>query len=354
MPAVQSGTVLVTGGSGFIGAHVVRTLLIEGFHVKTTVRSTEKGEYLKKKLSDISGGGGQLEYDIVEDIEAPNAFDEAVKGVDAILHTASPFHFNSDDPNELIGPAVEGTLNCLRSAHKFNKDVKRIVVTSSVASVMTPRDTPTTFTEEDWNTHSPKEIEEKGKDASRLDFYMASKTLAERAAWKFVEEVKPSFDLATVEPPLVLGPCIHEIPTKEKLNTSIARFYELFSGVLKDATPEKLVEPMSNIVDVRDVANTHLLALTFPSASGQRFITASDRGMVTNQDFVDALHSRLGDNEAVKKNVPIGEPNAGKKINRHRFSNDKAKNTLKQTFFSQEQTAVDTFLSLQEYEKQWN
>lgn len=219
---------------------------------------------------------------------------------------------------------------------------------------MTPRDTPTTFTEEDWNTHSPKEIEEKGKDASRLDFYMASKTLAERAAWKFVEEVKPSFDLATVEPPLVLGPCIHEIPTKEKLNTSIARFYELFSGVLKDATPEKLVEPMSNIVDVRDVANTHLLALTFPSASGQRFITASDRGMVTNQDFVDALHSRLGDNEAVKKNVPIGEPNAGKKINRHRFSNDKAKNTLKQTFFSQEQTAVDTFLSLQEYEKQWN
>lgn len=91
MPAVQSGKVLVTGGSGFIGAHVVRTLLIEGFHVRTTVRSTAKGEYLKKKLSDISGGGGKFEYVIVEDIEAPNAFDEAVKDVDAILHTASPF-----------------------------------------------------------------------------------------------------------------------------------------------------------------------------------------------------------------------------------------------------------------------
>lgn len=261
--------------------------------------------------------------------------------------------FNSDDPNELIKPAVEGTLNILRSAHKYNKNVQRIVVTSSVASVMVPRDTPTTFSEEDWNTHSPKQVEEKGREASRLDFYMASKTLAERASWEFVEKEKPSFDLVTVEPPLVLGPCIHDIPTKDKLNTSIARFYELFSGTLKDADGDKLTEPMSNIVDVRDVANTHVLAMTVPHAGGERFITASDRGMVTNQDFVDALHERLPENETVKKNVPVGEKGKGKTINRHRFANEKAKKVLAQTFYSQEQTAVDTFLSLEEYAKQW-
>lgn len=353
MPAVHQGKILVSGGSGFVGSHVCHALLIAGFHVRTTVRSTAKGDYLVRKLNEVSGGGGKFEYVIVEDIEAPDAFDEAVKGVDGIMHTASPFHFNAEDPDELIKPAVEGTVNILRSAHKHNKSVQRVVITSSVASVMMPRDTPTVYNEEWWNEHSPAQVNEKGREASRLDFYMASKTLAERASWDFIDKEKPSFDLATIAPPLILGPCIHDIPSVDKLNTSISRFYQLFSGELKDANGDKLIEPMSNVVDVRDVANTHVLTMTVPRAGGERFISASDRGMVTNQDFVDALHERLGDNETVKKNVPVGEKGKGKSIHRHRFANDKAKTVLAQTFFSQEQTAVDTFLSLEEYAKQW-
>lgn len=91
MPALHTGTILVSGGSGFIGAHVCRALLIAGFHVRTTVRSSAKGDYLARKLGEVSGGGGSFEYVIVEDIEAADAFDDAVKGVDGIMHTASPF-----------------------------------------------------------------------------------------------------------------------------------------------------------------------------------------------------------------------------------------------------------------------
>lgn len=226
-------------------------------------------------------------------------------------------------------------------------------MTSSVASIVHPVEGVKEYTEKDWNDHSPKEIETKGADASPLHMYMGSKTLAERAAWEFVNNEKPTFDLVTVCPPLVIGPLLHEVKSPESLNTSVAKFYELYNGSLKDASAEKLIEPMSNIVDVRDVANTHVLGLTIPQAGGNRYISASDRGLVTMQDFADALHEHLPDDENVKKNIPIGNKGAGKDLKRNRYVNEKAKKELGQSFFQQHQSAVDTFLSIKEYAKNW-
>lgn len=141
MPALSPpALVLVTGSSGYIASWVVHTLLAQGFDVRGTVRSQEKGEYLKKKFSGESDKTlkGKFEYVIVEDIEKEGAFDEVVKGVDGIEHVASPFHFKADDPQgefcvnedevdyglisciELIGPAVKGTVGVLQSAVKYS------------------------------------------------------------------------------------------------------------------------------------------------------------------------------------------------------------------------------------------
>ncbi len=222
MPAIQPNShVLVTGGSGFIAIWTVYQLLERGHKVRATVRSDDKGQYLQdvfKKYRD------KLSYVIAEDLEKEGAFDEAVQGVDAVLHTASPFHFNieGDPKRTLINPAVNGTRNVLSSIHKHGKDVKRVVITSSFAAILdSTRQGHIVYTEKDWNISSVENVEKKGKDQEGPDAYRASKTMAERAAWEFVETHKPSWDLVTVNPPLVFGPIIHQVNSAEKLNTSV-------------------------------------------------------------------------------------------------------------------------------------
>ena len=154
--------------------------------------------------------------------------------MDAIAHTASPFHFKVVEPEELVVPAVHGTTGVLASALKNAPSVKRIVITSSVAAVVTPSPNPSTFSEEDWNEDSIVEIKEKGKDASAIAKYRASKTLAERAAWDFWNGHKKEvgWDLVVLNPPLVLGPFLHEVDKPEDLNESVRMFY---NSVVKGA-----------------------------------------------------------------------------------------------------------------------
>ena len=165
-------------------------------------------------------------------LQQEGAFDEAVQGVDAVAHTASPFHFKGGDPAELIGPAVHGTTGVLVSALKYGSSVRRIVITSSCASVLTPSPEPRVFSEEDWNTTSPKEVQEKGKEATQADKYRASKTLAEKAAWEFVKSkgAELSWDLVVLNPPFVFGPVIHEIVEAEKLNSSMHDWWAVVTG----------------------------------------------------------------------------------------------------------------------------
>ena len=153
--------------------------------------------------------------------------------MDAIEHTASPYHFKAGDPDELIIPALHGTTRVLESVLAYGTNVKRVVITSSVAAVLETQGTPRVFTEADWNEGSVVEVREKGVHASQAGKYRASKTLAEKAAWDFVEKNKGSiaWDLVVLNPPYVFGPAIHEVSSPEALNTSLWDwFHTVFKG----------------------------------------------------------------------------------------------------------------------------
>ncbi|KAF8519607.1 D-lactaldehyde dehydrogenase [Hysterangium stoloniferum] len=259
----KSSKVLVSGASGFVASWITRHLLESGYNVRGTVRSPAKGEYLKNIHKQY---GDKFEYVIVEDVQIEGAFDDAAKGMDYVVHTASPFHLSAEDPQQIIGPAVRGTIGILESIAKFAPDVKRVVVTSSTAAVTGtagPNEPqPEAYNEKHWNAESPGVVEKEGKNASGSQKYRASKTLAERAAWDFVDKHQKDikWSLVTMLPPLIFGPVIHQVSSPSSLNTSSLNFL----AYLKNDPPrtdEQLSEPVGSFVDVRDVAAGHVLAL---------------------------------------------------------------------------------------------
>lgn len=151
------------------------------------------------------------------------AFDEYVKDVIAIEHTASPFTSQIDDPQEVLAPAVAGTTSILKSAIQHGKNVQRVVVTSSTAAILEIPKEPKVLNETNWNNQAVKETEEKGREADSGSKYQASKVLAERAAWKIVEENKEKigWELVTLNPPYVFGPPLQEINGTANLNESL-------------------------------------------------------------------------------------------------------------------------------------
>ncbi|KAJ7638188.1 D-lactaldehyde dehydrogenase [Roridomyces roridus] len=255
MSPIQSGKVLVSGANGFIAVWVVRKLLEAGFSVRGTVRSADKGTHLTKLFAAY---GSKFELSVVPDITQEGAFDDAVKGVDAIEHTASPFHLQADDPAELSVPAIQGTVGILESARKYGSSVKRVVVTSSCAAVMHP--STEQLDEYDWNEDSVKNVEALGAKATNPDKYRNSKTLAERAAWQFLDKhvSEVGWDLAVMNPPLVLGPLLHEVSSPSALNTSAKNMYDVFT-VPGFASASR--GGGGNWVDVRDLATAHVRAL---------------------------------------------------------------------------------------------
>ncbi|KAJ7766213.1 hypothetical protein B0H16DRAFT_1523417 [Mycena metata] len=299
MPSISSGKVLVSGANGFIASWVVRNLLEEGFAVRGTARSVEKGAHLQKLFASY---GEKFELAVVPDIAQEGAFDEAVRGVDAIEHIASPVHLHAGEPDDLIIPAVRGTVGMLKSAMKYGQSVKRIVMTSSCAAVLQVEPEPKTFSELDWNTQSPREVAEMGRDAPAITKYRASKALAERAAWDFVEEHKAdiAWDFVTINPPYVFGPTIHDTPTPESLNDTTKIFHTMLT---QPSAPDKL-QTGNSWVDVCDLARAHVLVLRTSEAGGERFLISA--GPYVWQDWLDAA--------PYSTEVPLekGVPGAGK------------------------------------------
>jgi len=244
--------VLVTGITGFIAGHVTERLIEQGYRVRGTVRSAK---YQKLSKETIPG----LEFTEVNDL-ASDDLTEALKDINAVIHVASPFTGSVTDPKkDMLDPAIEGTLNVVRSAHKAG--VKRIIITSSFVAVCDValggawRDH--TYTANDWN---PATYEEAIKgDKSGLWVYFASKALAEKAAFDYAKR-NPVLEITTVNPPYIFGP-----PEQSALNTSSAVIYQLISGQL----PE---EGLPLFVDVRDVAQAHVLALKNKSVIGKRVL----------------------------------------------------------------------------------
>ncbi|EGN94218.1 hypothetical protein SERLA73DRAFT_163217 [Serpula lacrymans var. lacrymans S7.3] len=309
MPTVAPPSkVLVTGANGYIAIWVVKNLLEKGYAVRGTVRSEEKAQYLRTLFSAY---GDKHEEVVVEDITKEGAFDEAVKGVDAIEHTASPFHLNADDPDELIIPAVRGTVGILQSTLKHGSSVKRVVITSSCASVLTDVPTASTFTEVNWNEQCLEIVKEKGRSAPNMMKYRASKTLAEKSAWEFWNQHKSevAWDLTVLNPPFVFGPVIHDVKTAETLNTSALTWYKMVAHPTSNGvTNEFLATNGSCWVDVRDLAEAHSRALEKAAAGGERIIVST--GLWKWQDFIDAANE-LNPPPRLSQPLPRGVPGAG-------------------------------------------
>jgi dihydroflavonol-4-reductase len=243
---VTTAPVCVTGASGFIAAHIVRDLLDRGYRVRGTVRNPDRPEGLRF-LADLPGAAQRLEL-VGADLMDTRGWDAAVAGCEYVIHTASPYKLDVRDPQrDLVDPAVMGTRHVLDAC--LWAGVKRVVLTSSVAAVTDEPGNGRVLTEADWNTTS----------SVRRNPYFYSKVLAEREAWKMVQEEKAPFELAVINPSLVIGPSL-----SSGRNYSTDIFINLANGVYP-AIPALTW----GCVDVRDVSEAHVLAMEKPSASGR-------------------------------------------------------------------------------------
>ncbi|MEY2982123.1 MAG: hypothetical protein RL562_2350 [Planctomycetota bacterium] len=258
----MSQTVLLTGISGYIGLHCAAEALRAGHRVRGTVRSASRQQEVRETLEAASVDTSKLEFAVV-DLTRDDGWDAAVEGCTHVLHVASPFVLAiPKDEDEVIGPAVEGTLRVLRAASKAG--VERIVLTSSALAMMGSMKTGT-FGPDDWTD----------VQAPGVNTYIKSKTLAEKAAWDFVAEAgDDAMELVAINPGGVFGP-----PLGKNISGQSMRMIEQMLRGKMPMVP-RMAFPM---VDVRDVAELHVRALTEPKAAGQRFIAAmaEPNGFVT-------------------------------------------------------------------------
>ena len=333
------GTVLVTGGSGFIGSHSILQLLAGGHRVRTTVRSLKREGDVRAMLKE--GGaepGDRLDF-VVADLESDAGWSEAVQGCEFVLHVASPFPASIPKrQDELIVPAREGALRVLRASR--DAGVKRVVLTSSFAAIgygKEPQQTP--FDETSWTDPSGSDVRP----------YVKSKTLAERAAWDFIAREGRDLELSVVNPVGVLGPVL-----AADYSTSILIVQRMMDGAVPGCP-----RIYFGVVDVRDVADLHIRAMTHPAAKGERFLAVAGDFM-SMLDIAKVLKARMG---ASARRVPTRQlpnwlvriaaisdptvkqivPELGKRKN---ATNEKAKRLLGWAPRSNEEAIVATAESL--------
>ena len=272
--------VLVTGGSGFVGGHVILQLLDAGHDVRTTVRSLAK----EPKVRDTLAHAGAKNLDrlsfVAADLNQDAGWADAVAGCDYVQHVASPFPLQQPrDENELIRPAVDGTLRVLRAAR--DAGVKRVVLTSSYAAIGYGHGkSEKVFTEADWTD----------VDGPGVQAYQKSKTLAERAAWDFIEREGGAMELAVVNPVGIFGPALNE-----DLSSSIELLRQMLLGKVPGAP-----RLYFGAVDVRDVAGLQVKAMTAPAAKNQRFLAVAGN-VVSAYDVSEMLQRGLGEKAAKAK-----------------------------------------------------
>lgn len=275
--------VLVTGATGFIASHCIVKLLERGHTVRGTARSTSRTGALNTLLSDYM----ETEIDVplvAADLQRDNGWDDAVAGVDAIFHVASPIPANLPrDADELIVPARDGALRVLKAAR--NAGVDRVVMTSSVAAIAYGWGDarPDVLTEEHWS--NPDNIRDNTA-------YTRSKTIAEKAAWDYVAGEGEGLKLTTINPSAVLGPVLGS-----DFSASLQIVTQLMQGKLP-ALPRVGFQ----IVDVRDVAEAHVLALEKEVAIGARYAVADEFMWFT--DVAQLLRDAYPNHP---KKIPSGE-----------------------------------------------
>ena len=270
MDTPTNSTVLVSGGSGFLGGWCVIELLRRGYAVKTTVRDLSREQQVRAAVGSEVDPGDRLEV-LAADLTRDDGWAEAVDGCEYVLHVASPFPPKQPkDPDELIVPAREGTLRVLRAS--LDAGVKRVVVTSSVAAIrLSDGSKSGPLTEEDWTD----------PDAPNLTPYVRSKTIAERAAWELARQRGEADRVAVVNPGAIIGPVL-----SDDLSYSLQAVQRLLGG-----TPGAPRLGFS-LVDVRDVADLEIRAMTSPEAGGERFIATTE--YLWMAQIGEILRERLG------------------------------------------------------------
>ena len=268
--------VLVTGGSGFVGSHTIVQLLYAGHTVRTTVRSLKREENVRAMLRDAgTDPGGRLSF-FAADLERDHGWAAAAAECDYVIHVASPMPLAAPKTeDEVIVPARDGVLRVLKAAR--DAMVRRVVLTSTCGAIYyghPPQNAP--FDETSWTNLD-----------GEMSAYVKSKALAERAAWDFMTAEGGALELSVVNPSGIFGPVLGA-----DFSTSIELVKRLMKGA--PGCPQLYF----GVVDVRDVADLHLRAMTHPAAKGERFIAVSGEAM-SMLDIAKVLKARLGD--AAKK-----------------------------------------------------
>jgi nucleoside-diphosphate-sugar epimerase len=266
-------TIFVTGGTGFVANHVILALLAAGYAVRTTVRDPSREAGLRALLARNGAEPGDRLTVFAADLSSDAGWAEAVAGCTYVQHVASPFPMGiPKDENDLIAPARDGTLRVLRAAR--DAGVARVVMTSSFAAIgygHKPRAEP--YTEADWTD----------VDGGDVQPYIKSKTLAERAAWDFIAAEGSALELAVVNPVAVFGPA---------LGRPISTSLKIVLGMLAGGIPV-LPDVRFGVVDVRDVAELQVKAMTDPAARGERFLAVAEPE-ISMADIADILRRQLG------------------------------------------------------------
>ncbi|KAJ3543216.1 hypothetical protein NM208_g3692 [Fusarium decemcellulare] len=271
MSSPTTPTVLVTGGSGFVASHLILQLLDQDYNVRTTVRDITKETTVRRNL--IAAGAknlGKLSF-FVADLTKDQGWETVMSGCDYVQHVASPFPSGvPKNEDELLIPAKEGTLRVLKAATAAG--VKRVVFTSSFAAIGYGNQAKSEFNEKDWSV------------ADGLPAYHKSKLYAERAAWDFVNQQHPDsrLELTTINPVGIFGPILGK-----DIGSSIGLVKTLLDGGIP-ACPRIYF----NLVDVRDLASLHIMAMNHPSAKGERFIASSDGEPVSLLDVANTIRKQ--------------------------------------------------------------
>lgn len=263
--------VLVTGGTGYLGGWCIVELLKRGYHVRTTVRDVTKAGAVRAAIASAGVEASGVEV-VAADLGKDDGWDAAMSGVDYVLHVASPISPEGvKRADDYVRPAVDGAIRALRAAVKAG--VKRVVLTSSCAACA-PADTKSDTLSDETVWSDPK--------AQANDWYRLSKTLAEKAAWDFMRQEGGATQFATVAPAAIFGPVLNK-----ESRSSVTIIERMLNGAMPGAPNIGVC-----VVDVRDVAALHVLAMTAPEAAGERFI-ASGKFMWMH-DITALLRQRLG------------------------------------------------------------
>lgn len=314
--------VLVTGGNGYLGTHVIAALLRKGMEVRATVRSVNSESEVREAMRRAGADEAGLEL-VIADLTSDDGWASAAAGVEEVHHVASPIPpAQPENPDELIVPAREGTLRVLRAAREAG--ARRVVLTSSFAAVgYTPKPVRD-YTEEDWTD----------PDDPGLPPYPRSKVIAERAAWDDIDRHPGGMELVVLNPTFIIGPTL--VTT---LRSSLVAIKAIAEGTMPALHRQRF-----GLADVRDVAEAHLKAATTPYAANRRYLLLADGPTITWLGLAEAIRDHLG---AAGANVTLQEA-PGEEPAPLTIHNDRAKRELGWQPRSALTTIAETVDSLRE------